>query len=112
MADTDPHSGVRIEVGDDWAASAADSIVGLVDSIKAKTTVPLKSAAYGVVYGLLAAVLAIVALFLLTIGGIRALALGYEEWLDAGVWAAHATLGGIFVLFGLFFWTKRRPKKR
>lgn len=110
MAEQQPPQGVRIEVGDDWAAGVADTIVSTVDSIRQKTAVPLTSAAYGVVYGLLAGLLAMLALVLLAIAAVRGLAIAYDNLFDAGVWAAHATVGGIFLLAGLFVWSKRRPK--
>ena len=94
----------------DWTVQAADTIESVVDSIKSKTAVPLQTVARGLVYGIVAGVMGLAILVLVTVALVRVLVIAYDE-VGAGVWAAHLTLGGLFTLLGLFFWSKRKPKE-
>ena len=89
----------------EWPAQAADTVVRVVDSVREKTTEPAQTAARGIVYGLVAAFLAIVAVVLVVVGAFRALA----NYLPGDVWAAHAIVGVIFSLAGAALWFQRRP---
>jgi hypothetical protein len=60
------------------------------------------------VYGIVAAFLGITALVLLAIAAVRALDLA----IPGDVWSAHAVVGGIFTLAGLFLWGKRTTKEK
>ena len=95
----------------DWPAQVADTIDSVVGGIAGKTTVPATTAVRAVVYGIVIATMATVALLLFAIAADRALVIGYRE-VGAGVWAAHATLGAIFVALGLLLWRMRRPRKQ
>jgi hypothetical protein len=55
---------------------------------------------------LLAALIAIPALVLAFVGIFRVIVIIEQGY----VWAAWLTMGGIFVLVGAFFWTRRNPK--
>jgi hypothetical protein len=88
----------------DWAAQTADTIDRVVTTIRSKTTDPVERIARVVVYGMVAAVLAVAALVLLTVAIVRAVDIA----LPGHVWSAHVTVGGIFTLLGLFCWTRRR----
>ena len=55
------------------------------------------------VYGIVAGVMAIMVLFLVVIGLIRFV----NAYLPGDVWAAYLLLGSIFLIAGLFTWTKR-----
>ncbi len=90
----------------DWAADTADRIDQLVDTIRSKTSDRLVGVARVVVYGLLAAVMGVMALILLVIAGIRLL----DVYIPRGVWIPYMVLGAIFVLAGLFLWSKRTIK--
>ena len=90
----------------DWPAQAADRVVETVDSIRAKTTVPLQTAARAIVYGFVAAVMATAAIVLLAIGAVRFI----DVWIPGDVWRAHLVVGMLFTLVGLFLWSKRRRK--
>ena len=90
----------------DWPAQAADRVVGLVDSVRNKTTVPLTTAARGIVYGFLAAVMGIAVVLLLAIASVRVV----NVYLPGDVWAAHLLVGTIFSAGGLIAWSKRRRK--
>ena len=64
--------------------------------------------ARAVIYGLMAALILIPAVTLLTIGVFRLLTIIAVE-AGTGVWAAWTGLGGIFLVVGLFCWTRRNP---
>ncbi len=89
----------------DWGADATERFVTLVDNVKVKTTGPLLKVLRAVVYGIVAAVMGIMLLFLLVIGLIRLV----NAYLPGDVWAAYLLLGTIFLIAGLFTWTKRTP---
>ena len=89
--------------GSDWAAQVVDTLEGVVGAIKAKTTDPALNLVRTIVYGLMAIGLAIATLLLLTIGSVRVL----DAYLPQGVWLAYLILGGIFLVGGLFVWSKR-----
>jgi hypothetical protein len=99
-----------------WPAQAADTIVGVVGSVRDKTTGPATTAARGAVYGLLAAILATTALVLACVLAVRALAIGVDALLDLGdadragrsVWIAHALVGLAMTLAGIWAWRKAR----
>lgn len=90
----------------DWAAQTADTIERVVGSVRGKTSEPLERAARVVVFGLVAAFLGVAALVLLAIAAVRAL----DVAIPGEVWSAHAVVGGIFTVAGLFLWRKRSAK--
>jgi hypothetical protein len=89
----------------DWGLQATDTFVGLIDTVKTKTTGPLLKAVRALVYGLVIAVVGVVALIFTVIGLIRLI----NSYLPGDVWAAHLLLGGVFTLAGLVLWAKRTP---
>jgi hypothetical protein len=89
----------------DWTTEATDVIERTVGLVRDRTVEPARAITKGLVYGLLAALIALPAIILLTIGGFRGLVLLEQGY----VWAAWLTLGGIFVIAGAFSWTKRNP---
>jgi len=93
-------------MGDDWAAQTAEGIERVVGAVRDKTAVPLDRAARYVVYGLVTAVLGLVAAVLLAVAAVR----GLDRALPGNVWGAHATTSGIFLLAGLFLWSRRRAR--
>lgn len=100
--------------GSDWPAQATDAIVGLVDSVKDKVNGPATSAARGVVYGTLAAIVgtaALVLLLALLLRGFDILAqivldLADIERAGRSTWIAHLLMGLIFLLPGAALWRK------
>ena len=90
----------------DWAADTADRIDQVVATIRSKTSDKLVGVSRLLVYGLLAAVMGVMALILLTIGGIRFL----DAYIPRGVWIPYLLLGTLFVAAGLFLWSKRTAK--
>ncbi len=89
----------------DWTTEATDLVERTVGMVRDKTVEPARAATRVVVYGLLAALIAIPAVIMLTLGAFRGLVLLEQGY----TWAAWVTLGGIFVLLGAFSWTKRNP---
>jgi hypothetical protein len=92
-----------------WAADVADTIERVVGNVRDKTTKPIVKIARGVVFGLLAGILAIVAVVILVIASVRAV----QALLDlpfrrsASVYLSYLIVGGLFSLVGLFLLSKR-----
>lgn len=89
----------------DWTTEATDVIERTVATVRDRTVEPAQAITRVIVYGLLAALIALPAVVLLTIGAFRGLVLLEQGY----TWAAWVTLGGIFVIAGWFSWTKRHP---
>lgn len=89
----------------DWTTEATDLIERTVAVARDRTVVPARIATRAVVYGILAGLIALPAVVMLVVGAFRGLVLLYQ----GRVWAAYITLGGIFILGGLFSWSKRNP---
>ena len=89
----------------DWTTEATDFIEQTVAVARDRTVIPARIATRAVVYGLLAFLIALPAIVMLVIAAFRGLVLLYQ----GRVWAAYVTLGGIFILGGLFSWSKRNP---
>lgn len=87
-------------LGGDWPIRAADSVERLVGSVRSKTTGPALVVSRLVVYGLVAAMLALIAFVLVLAFATRLLiAICQGE-----VWLAYLILGAVFALAGMFFW--------
>lgn len=92
-----------------WAADIADTIERVVATVRDRTTKPLVTASRAVVFGLLAAILGIVALVLLIIITTRGFQALLDIWFshDVSVYVSYFIVGGIFCLGGLFVLSKR-----
>jgi hypothetical protein len=92
--------GIRVS---DWTTEATDVIERSVALVRDRTVEPARAASNAIVYGLLAALIAVPAVVLLFVGVFRALVI-----IEQGqVWAAWMTMGGIFAIAGALLWTKR-----
>jgi hypothetical protein len=91
---------------DDWAAETADKLDQFVTTIRSQTTDRLVVVARALVFGLLAAVMGLMALLLVVVGLVR----GLDALIPEEVWLTYLVLGAIFTLAGLFLWTKRKPR--
>jgi hypothetical protein len=89
----------------DWTTDAADLIDRSIALVRERTVDPAQSATRVIVFGLLAALIAVPAVMLALVGAFRGLVLIYQ----GEVWAAWLTLGGILLAGGAFCWTKRNP---
>lgn len=87
----------------DWAAQLLDAVDRAIAAIRSRTTDPLLRVVRGVVFGLMALGVALVALLVTVIGGVRLL----DAYLPGDVWSAHLVLGGIFLVAGLLCWKRR-----
>lgn len=98
--------------GGDWPAQAADTIVRVVGTVRDKTTGPALTVARGLVYGLLALVLATAALVLLAIGSVRLIDAYLPDAVfgETHTWAAHLLVGLVFTGAGGWLWSKRRAR--
>ena len=100
--------------GSDWPAQVTDLIVNLVDSVKDKTSGPATSAARGLVYGTLAAIVGTAALVVFIILLVRAFDVLAQVLLDAAglekrgrsTWIAHLLTGLLFTGAGAWLWRK------
>jgi ABC-type Fe3+ transport system permease subunit len=86
------------EVPGDWPAQAADTIVRLVGQVRDKTTGPVRTAARGIVYGVLAGVLGAVCGLLIAIAAVRFI----DNYIvgEDNTWLAHLLVGLPFTLLG------------
>jgi hypothetical protein len=94
---------------EDWASETAGRLDELIAKVRSQTTDRLVSVARVVVYGLLAAIMGVMALILLVVAVVR----GLDELIPSGVWLTYLIVGAIFTAVGLFLWSKkeRRPRQ-
>jgi hypothetical protein len=95
---------------EDWVTDVSETIERSIDQLRDKAVVPLTTAARAVVYGLVIAIVGIAAIVLFAIGFVRFLYiyLGNIPGAPDGVWLADLVAGAIFVIIGLFFWSKSK----
>jgi len=92
-----------------WATDLADTVERVVGDVREKATTPAVHVARGIVFGLLAGILGLVAVTLLIIGATR----GLQVLLDFGmsraraVYASYLIMGGILCLAGALLLRRR-----
>lgn len=95
-----------------FAKEAADTVERLVGKVRDNTTARAVTAARGLVFGLLGAFAAFVAVVLLLIIATRVLqiiwAVPFDH--DSSVWLSYVTVGGIFTAAGLLLMARRHAK--
>jgi hypothetical protein len=97
-----------------WAGDFADTVERVVGQVRERATTPAVHIARGVVYGIIAGMLGIVAVTLLIVGATR----GLQELLDAvvsrgqAVYLSYLIVGGILCLAGALFLRKRHPTEQ
>ena len=98
------------ETGEDWPAQVADQIVGVVGTVRDKTTGPLLGVARAIVYGTFVAVLGVAVAVLLVIALVRVVDnyLPDSVFGDEHIWATYLIIGLIFSLAGLILWSRRK----
>ncbi len=87
---------------DQWPTQATDAIVTTVGKVRDRTTGPAITAARAVVYGLFAAILAVVAAVLAITMTIRLA----NNYIPGKIWIVYLGLGALLTLGGLFLWSK------
>ena len=106
-----PHMAGNPLTDPNWAADTTDTVVRVVGQVREKTTTPVIYAARGIVFGVLAAFLAVFAIGLLLVGLQRGIQSLWEIGFDTpqAVYLSYFTLGGILSLIGVFlFWQRNR----
>lgn len=92
-----------------WPGQLADRIVGVVGTVRDRATSPIVTVARGVVYGLLAGLLGVMAVVLALIAltrGLQALFDLFLSW-DRAVYLSYLVLGGILCIVGALLMAKR-----
>jgi hypothetical protein len=94
-----------------WAPELADTVERLVGQVRDRATRPAVRAARAIVFGLLAAMLAVVAITLLLIAATRAVQALLDLGLDwsMAVYLSYFIVGGILCLVGLLLLARRPP---
>ncbi|WCO67097.1 hypothetical protein PO878_21650 [Iamia majanohamensis] len=102
------------EAHGDWPAQATETIVGLVDTVRQKTTGPATTAVRAAVWGLLIAIVGTAALVLFLVLFVRGLDILAQVVLDAigiekagrATWIAHTLTGLLFLVPGVLLMRK------
>lgn len=89
----------------DWPQQATSRVVDVIDKVRVKTTGPAIGISRTVVYGLILALLAPIALTLLVVATVR----GLNELLPGQVGPIYIVMGALFTAAGLVIWS-RRPR--
>ena len=95
---------------EDWSARATSTIVGYVDTVRGATTGKAMVASRLAVYGIAAALVALVMLILFLVLLVRFLVVlssTLNITNDGEVWSAYWFLGLIFLIVGAILWRKR-----
>lgn len=87
--------------GLDWTDQVTDLVVDSVDKVRSRTTGPILEVSKGIVYAIVALVIALPVLVLAIIGSVRLLTLFIPAW------AVYLAFGIIGVLVGVVLWSKR-----
>jgi hypothetical protein len=96
----------------DWTDEVVDRIESMVGTVRDRATAPVIKVAQALVFGLIAAVMAVVLLVLSVIGLVRLID-AYLPFHPLGrrVWVTYAGLGAIFLVVGAFCWSRRTPQE-
>jgi hypothetical protein len=95
----------------DWTVEVTDRIESVVGAVRDKTAVPATNAARLLIFGFVAGVLAMVALFMLAQGLLRILYVYLPiHPLARRVWVADAIVAAIFLGSGAFLWLRREAR--
>src|SRR5437764_8331328 len=93
----------------DWPAQATETVENVVVAVRDKSVMPLTLVARALVYGLVAGSVALVVLWLSSVGVLRLLHT-YVFKRPQRVCASYTLLCGIFTLTGLYLCTLRRQR--
>lgn len=95
----------------DWPAQATDTIVNLVDQVRAKTTGPAITVARGLVFGVIVGVLGLIAAVLLLVFAVRLTTeVLVAIWDGAGVWLTYLIYGVLFTVAGALVFARRQVR--
>ncbi len=100
-------AGIGAELTEDLPAKAADLVDSAVSLVRDKAIRPLILVARGIVYGTVAAVLAIFVIVMVAIGLIRLL----DVYAFPGdIWASYLLVGFVFSASGITLWALRTSR--
>ncbi len=100
-------TGIGAELTEELPAKAADLVDSAVSLVRDKAIRPLILVARGIVYGTVAAVLAIFVLVMLAVGLIRLL----DVYAFPGnIWASYLLVGFVFSAAGITLWALRTSR--
>ncbi len=88
----------------DWPAKVADTVQDAVETVQDRVVRPLVIGARGLVFGIIIAVMALIFVVVMCIALVRILTVYV---FDGRVWASYTLLGAIFVVAGVFAWSRR-----
>lgn len=97
----------------DWVTQATKTITGFVDGLHDAAVVPLTTIARAIVFGVLVFTALITTLVLLAIGLVRFADVYLHNIPNSpdGVWLTYLVVGAIFMLAGLFVFSKRNASQ-
>ena len=95
-----------------WPAHATDTVVDLVDQVRAKTTKPALVAARGAVFGLVLFIVGLTTLVAFVIALLRGTQEILSYWVSPAraVWMSYLIVGGVFCLTGVLLWRMANRK--
>lgn len=96
-----PRTGSDGASGTDWTDQVTDLVVDSVDKVRARTTGPILEVSKGIVYAVVAVLVALPVLLLSVIGTVRLLTLFIPAWI------VYLGFGIILTLVGVVLWSKR-----
>jgi len=90
----------------DWPRQIADQVERVIGQVRDRATGPALTVIRLVAFGMLLAILGVVAVVLLAVASVRFV----NSYVPGDVWAAHLIVGSVFSLAGLWLFSKRhRP---
>lgn len=93
---------------DSWSQQITNWLHQLVDTVRDRSVRPLLIAIRALIVGVLVAIVSIVVVAMVTIGLFRL----FDHTVFPGrVWATDLLFGGIFVLIGVFFFSRIRTSR-
>lgn len=87
----------------DWSVETADTIERVISGIREKSVIPAQKAVRAIVFGVVIAVLAIIAAVALFFGAFRLV----DHVLPGKAWATHLVFAAVFFLIGGLLWSRR-----
>jgi hypothetical protein len=95
------------DAGAQWQMRVVDTVDDVVTALHERVIRPLLLAARAIVFGIIAAAMALVVSILLSIAAVRLL----DVYAFRGrAWASDVVIGGLLAVAGAVLWTRRRAR--